>query len=187
MSDGTLDDRYFDWLYKKIGSLRNRNPAKSYWNLARQLHSTPFYWFVHNDDNRCEDGKELRYEFLSETGNEPTDISWLALDCSMLEMLIALARRACFESRGTTGDWFWQFMFNMNLDKYTDAVYNEPAKEDIQDRLERIVQRKYGEDGNGGIFPLRLSRYDQRRVELWYQMSAYLLEGEFVDHGPKRL
>jgi hypothetical protein len=45
-NERTLDDLYFDWLYKKIGVLQNRNPNKSYWKLARYLYRTPFFWVV---------------------------------------------------------------------------------------------------------------------------------------------
>ena len=64
--DRTLDARYLDWLYKNIGPLQNRNPARSYWQLAVALYQKEFTWFVSNDDNRMEDGKELREEFLAD-------------------------------------------------------------------------------------------------------------------------
>ena len=35
--DRTLDARYLDWLYKNIGPVQNRNPARSYWMLAVAL------------------------------------------------------------------------------------------------------------------------------------------------------
>ena len=184
MSKDTLDDRYFEWLYGHIAAIRNRNPARSYWHLARLLYTTAFLWNVHNDDNRAEDGKELRYEFAEERNIDIQDPAWMDMDCSMLEMLIALSRRAAFESPGEPGDWFWKFVQNMELDKYTDAVWNLGIEREVEDRLERVIFRKYGADGMGGIFPLRYPRGDQRMIELWYQLSAYLLEGDYVDHGP---
>lgn len=184
--DGTLDDLYLEWLYSKLGSVRNRNPARSYWALVKQLYSTPFIYFVPNDDNRAIDGMELRQTFASEVGIHIDDHSWLELPCSMLEMLLALAGRASFESQGTPDWWFWKLVNNIELRKYTDAVYNESVTEWVDEILSTVNERTYGEDGNGGLFPLRHAQLNQRNVELWYQMSAYLLEGRFDVEMPEK-
>lgn len=184
MSEGTLDDRYFEWLYKEVGAVRNRNPRRSYWRLTRQLYTIPFLWNIANDDNRLEDGIELRDEFLGGIGELERIDNWMSLPCSVLEMLIALARRASFESYGTTGDWFWHFLQNLNCKGYTDAVYSTAIEREVSRVIDRMINREYGFDGAGGLFPLREPRQDQRRVELWYQLSAYILEGDYIDHGP---
>ncbi len=49
---------------------------------------------------------------------------------------------------------------------------------EIDDILERLIWRQYQEDGQGGFFPLAWPEQDQREVELWYQMNAYLAENE---------
>lgn len=182
---GTLDDRYFEWLYHKIGAVRNRNPSRSHWRLAKQLYTTPFEWTVPNDDNRMEDGCDLRYEFLDEEDIHDADPAWMGLQCSMLEMLIGLAERASFESYGAPGDWFWKLLQNVDLKGYTDAVYSTAIEREVGRTLERINHRKYNADGTGGLFPLSNPNEDQRQVELWYQLSAYLLEGGYLDHGPQ--
>jgi hypothetical protein len=56
-------------------------------------------------------------------------INWLQLDCSVLEMLIALANRASFASVVETGDWFYKFLDNLKLRGFTDAVYNRTPKQ----------------------------------------------------------
>jgi hypothetical protein len=185
VSKEPLDARYFVWLYGLIGSTRITDPSQTYWELARRFYQTPFYWFIHNDDNRAEDGKELRFEFLSAYQIIEHDNSWIDKECSIFEVLIALSRRVAFESYGEPHEWFWLFVKNLGLDKYTDAVWNRQFELETNDVLKRFVQRKYGRDGTGGLFPLRTSTHDQRRIELWYQMSAYLLEGDYVDHGPR--
>jgi hypothetical protein len=40
--------------------------------------------------------------------------------------------------------------------------------------MERCVWRTYEPNGVGGFFPLENPNEDQREVELWYQMSAYV-------------
>jgi hypothetical protein len=181
MTEGTLDDQYIEWLYKKaMGALQVKNPSRTYWQLARLLYSIPFDWFVHNDDNRAEDGKSLRYAFVNDEGIEDIEINWYQMeDCSMLEMLVALAERAAFETDGEAGDWFWIFMENLGLKQYNDRSFDEDAVIAVNQACERVIQRKYQRNGAGGLFPLRYAQRDQRREELWYQLSAYVLEGRY--------
>lgn len=183
---GTIDDRYFEWLYSLVGSLRNRNPARTYWQLARTLYTTEFTWFVPNDDNRIADGKALRDEFMDVTGEDDLDrYDWYSMGCSFLEMFIALARRASFESAGTSGDWFWQIIKNLELIDYTDDIFEVSIFEAVKEALDRVNQRTYEVNGNGGLFPLRTPEHDQRFVELRYQMAAYMLEDERYIYGPR--
>lgn len=176
MASGTIDDRYFEWLYSQIGAVRNRNPARTYWNLCKQLYSKEFVWLIANDDNRLEDGLELRDHYLNEQVPDEVDPEWVELGCSMLEMLIALSRRAAFESEKSPAEWFGIFMDNLDLTQYNDAGYDADAREEIDTILDCVIYRSYSYNGKGGLFPLREPQRDQREVELWYQMAAYLLE-----------
>ena len=184
---GTLDDAYFEWLYSQVGPLKNRNPERNFWHLCRKLHSTEFIWFVPNDDNRVEDGKELRNAFLVSTRRQLDDPHGLFMDlgCSMLEMLVALSKMAAFESGRSHVEWFWRLMHNLELDSYSDKVYGrtvaDGVDEGVEEVLDRLNQRTYSYDGRGGLFPLHHARQDQREIELWYQMSSYLLEGHYVE------
>lgn len=171
-----LDDRYFEWLYSQVGAVRNRNPAQSYWTLARQMFTKEYLWFVPNDDNRVNDGKALRWDFIDEQEIDQVDTAWVDLDCSMLEMLVALARRASFESEKAPDEWFWIFITNLGFAELHDAHFLDEHIPFVDDILERINRRTYASDGQGGLFPLRDPSRDQRKVELWYQMSAYLIE-----------
>ena len=171
-----LDDAYLTWLYSQIGSVKLRTRARSYWRLARKLYTTEFQWFVPNDDNRVEDGRELRFEFLGETGTEADD-NWLDLGCSFLEMLIGLSRRLSFMTEGESRDWFWHFIDTLGLRGFNDSYQSQwDEEEDVQPILNRVIYRTYDPDGSGGLFPLQSPDADQRKVELWYQMCAYILE-----------
>lgn len=189
-NDAPLDDAYFEWLYGQIGPLKNRNPERNFWHLCRKLYSTEFIWFVPNDDNRVEDGKELRLEFLASTRYQLEDPYhlWRDLGCSMFEMLIALSKLAAFESGRGHVEWFWRFMHNLELDGYSDKVYDRSIRNGIDEGVEQVLhrlnERTYSRDGQGGLFPLRRARQDQRNVELWYQMSSYLHEGHYVETRP---
>lgn len=178
-----LDERYFTWLYGMIGTVSTKNPASNHWKLARQLYSTEFEFFIPNDDNRAEDGRQLRDEFLDlspfEEWEEAED--WLLLPCSFLEMLIALARKVAFETyacdgEDETGEWFWKILDNLKLSQWTDRKYNFKVGVSVALALEAVNRRTYNYNGVGGLFPLRLAREDQREVEIWYQLAAYLDE-----------
>jgi len=173
-----LEEQYFQWLYRKVASVRLTNPARTYWSLLRQLHSKEFVWSVHNDDNRLMDGLALRDIFLQASGEE-NERNWYGLGCSMLEMLIALSVRLEFDAleEKKSDEWFWLLMENIELNEYTDLYFkNHFTVQLVNETLDRVIYRTYEPDGRGGLFPLRDPHGDQRRVEVWYQMSSYLLE-----------
>lgn len=171
-----LDEQYFTWLYSQVGSVRLRNRNRTHWSLLRQLYNKEFVWIIPNDDNRVEDGRDLRIEFLEQAGYDRTDTAWLDLSCSMLEMLIGLSRRLAFEDDGEPRNWFWHLIEVIDLEQFNDNHYDENAEDIIDECLERIIWRRYLPNGKGGLFPLRNPDEDQREVELWYQAAAYLLE-----------
>lgn len=169
------DDAYLRWLYRQVASVHLENPSRTYWSLLRQLYTTEFVWFVPNDDNRVEDGKQLRYEFINDENIDYVNPEWLHMGCSMLEMLIALSRRLAFEAEGRPRAWFWKLMRNVGLDHLNDSVY--PFPEDyVEQVLSTIIWRTYQPNGHGGLFPLKNAQQDQTKIEIWYQLSAYLLQ-----------
>lgn len=170
-----LDEGYFNWLYSLVAPTRNINPARTYYLLLEQMFKKEFRWSVPNDDNRVEDGKELRAEFLDNYG---VDSSWMNEGCSVLEMLIALARRATFEGDGEIDEWFWLMVENLGLRQFTDEGYSDWVAEKVDVALDIFIDREYDHDGEGGLFPLHISNVDQREVEIWYQMSCYILEAD---------
>lgn len=172
-----VDDRYFEWLYSHFAAVRNRNPARSYWKLAKLLYTTEFVWTVANDDNRVEDGLLLRQDFMSEQGSDGVTDDWLALGCSMLEMLVALAKRAAYQSDEPEIEWVGRFLTNLDI-RYPDSKFTPAVEDRTRGIIERFIYRAYEEDGQGGLFPLRYPSLDQTKVELWYQLNAYILENE---------
>lgn len=170
-----LDELYLEWLYSQVASLRSRTPHRKYWGLLRQLYTTEFVWFVPNDDNRVEDGRDLRDEFLIDEGIADVDLEWMDLGCSMLEMMLGLARRLSFEAEGEPRVWFWRLIENLGLSGDNDVHHNEKK---VKAALKKVIYRTYDADGRGGLFPLKHAEQDQRDVEIWYQLCAYLLEAE---------
>lgn len=174
MRDGLLDESYLTWLYAQVGSVKTKKSSRTYWTLLEQLHRKEFVWFVPNDDNRVEDGRDLRREFVLAEQLENVDQNWMTLGCSMLEMLVALSRRLSFQANGEASVWFWHLIDVLGLHSFNDRMkYSYKTVDDI---LETVIWRTYNPDGRGGLFPLRSAERDQRKVEIWYQMSAFLIE-----------
>jgi hypothetical protein len=170
-----LDEEYLTWLYSQVGDVKERNRSLTYWTLFRQMHSIEFVWMVPNDDNRVQDGRGLRDEWVTECKISVEPSSLRTRGCSFLEMLIGLSRRVAFEADGHVGTWFWHLIHNLGLLGCTDrSRYNQ---QEVDDRIKTVIFRTYDRNGRGGLFPMRHARKDQREVEIWYQMNAYLLAG----------
>lgn len=161
---------YFDWLCDKIHLI---DVTGNYNQLVRALFNTKYKAIIPNDINRYDDGIALRESFIVDAIDGP---------CSMLEMLVALAGRIdrmladeCCEDQSYR--WFWEMIRNLGLDLYTDEGYMAyGGLYSIDTILLRVIERTYAKDGSGGLFPLKRPDNDQRKLEIWYQMNAYLLE-----------
>lgn len=169
-----LEELYLTWLYRQVGY--NGSPSRTHWSLFKKLHDTEFFWNVPNDDNRVEDGIQLRYEFMDDEDLIYVDPEWLELGCSVLELLIGLSRRLSFEAEGEPRVWFWEMLENLGIAGLTDRRYTPHAEREVEKVLDRLIWRRYDNKGRGGLFPLSHPHGDQRKVELWVQMNDYILE-----------
>jgi hypothetical protein len=175
--DAPLDEKYLTWLYARIGSVKETRPSKTYWSIFRQLYEKEFIWLIPNDDNRVEDGRDMRLEFLDETNlYSEVDPVWMEMPCSFLELIFGLARRLAFEADRTQRYWFWDLMQNLQLDRFTDREYNDDVAKTVDEAVDDVIWRTYSPNGRGGLFPLSDPPADQRDVEIWYQLEAYILE-----------
>ncbi|MDF2800253.1 MAG: hypothetical protein K0S61_156 [Anaerocolumna sp.] len=185
MSDGIVDlqflsnidagVKYSSWLHSQV------DENEEFTHLILYLHFKKFLWSVPNDDNRTFDGKTLRIKFCDEC-KVYYDQEQYEETCSMLELIIGLAYR-CRNMMADTGNdnpmkyWFWKFLSNVGLDKFSDKAWVDSKTEyKVDSILNKIIDRTYEKDGKGGLFPLKNAKKDQRKVELWYQMNAYLVE-----------
>lgn len=182
-----IKQNYFRWLYELV-SVDAHRLNNNHRELLKILHKTSFYCRLPNDDNRVEDGKKLRETFAEISETDTDDIlDCLVGPCSMLEMIIGVAVRMdfqLFDSRKgeRTAKWFWELIRNLDLKDYTDQHLSyEANRSQVENILERLLERDYGRNGQGGLFPLRMTHgRDQRNVEIWYQMMAYIDEN-FVE------
>jgi hypothetical protein len=169
-----LDNLYFNWLCAKVLWLEVPTPSLKFDKLFRVLHNTEYVWLIPGDDDRAEDGVELRQEFLL-SAELDSNAAWEHLPCSVFEMLIGFAKRAEFATDVAFLEWFWEFIRNLGLAGFNDASY-EDAWTKVDEILYIFVWRQYDYYGNGGLFPLKQSVHDQREVDVWYQFSDYLTD-----------
>jgi hypothetical protein len=164
-----MKNKYFDYLCSIVGKEREES------RLLHLLHEIEFYSLVPNDDNRGVDGMHVRDQFLDREG--PQGLSLIPkVQCTVLEMLIGLSYRLVFETEQsiyekTASEWFWVLIDNLGLSQFETL-----SNEHILVIVHIFLERQYDYFGSGGLFPLRNPKKDQRKVEIWYQMSAYILE-----------
>lgn len=161
-----IDESYFVWL---IGQTVYDGTTPLTDAVYRVLYKTPFVYSVANDYNRAWEGTSLRYEYLDRFSYIRTIrlSAWLELECSILEMLVALSLRAAYQSGHEPSWWFSIFTTNLGITKSPSRTVKT---------LKVFNSRQYDSDGYGGLFPLNNPDSDQREMELWYQMGAYILE-----------
>lgn len=179
MNRHEINNLYFQWLYDWVCKDRFHQDI-SYKKLLMHLHSTEFTYAIQRDQNRAEDGINMRYRFAKTAGlNEPVSFIMDCLDgpCSVFEMMLALANRCeedymddpAFGDR--TVQWFWGMIANLNLGSMIDTRYDKRYVDDV---LYNFLHRKYDRDGRGGLFRVRNCPEDMRKIEIWYQMCYYL-------------
>ena len=166
---------YFLYLTEKISNGKERQRML----LLSYLFDTKFIWSykIPTDANRAKDGQLLRDRYANETGDyilyndkiEP---------CNVLEMLVALSIRIEEDIMAEPGDenpsrWFWEMIKNLDLNHMTDKSFSEKKAGSI---LFSWMNRLYDSEGNGGLFPLKKAKKDQRLMSIWDQMNLYLNE-----------
>lgn len=174
----SLNDSYFRWLVKIIG-FKDINSCK-YISMLSYMYSTDFKLtdpIVGHDDNRLNDGFDLRADYsngftvedIPDSFGEPVNI---------LEVLVAFARRIdddiMYDGNLHASKWFFLMIENLGMIDFTDdrlgIDWNIDDEEQI---LDRMMSRQYDRNGFGGLFPIKNSKYDQREIELWYQMQEW--------------
>lgn len=168
MSDIEVYDDYHEWLCDLVR-------YSEFDELFRVLDSTKFIYTLDLDSNRASDGMMLRTEYTSESGYYVKGKG----PCSVLEMLIGLARRMDYmigdsqENEDRTCECFWEMIDNLGLGEYKDDRFDEGKVREI---LDVWMRRQFCTDGKGSIFPLVYPAKDQRNLQIWYQMSEYIFE-----------
>ena len=177
MTREDLSSRYFEWLCGIVFDGRYLE-EDSYSKLLLLLHSIDFEVVIGMDQNRAEDGIDLRYRFGDESGYiQPMIASLLDIvPCSVLEMMVALS----FQCENIMDDpekgnrlskWFWTMIENLGLESMDDNNFDEKFAKYV---IFRFLSRDYSNNGKGGLFVIDNCKYDLNEVEIWQQMCWYL-------------
>ena len=173
--DERIQDEYFEWLCDLVDIGRFAKHV-SYRKLLARLHCVEFKWFIPYDDNRADDGVQLRRRYalmkddlvITQSLNGP---------CTVLEMMVALAMR-CEETimddaelGNRTGQWFWGMVHSLGLSSMQDYKFDRDYVDEV---IGRFLNREYEPDGRGGLFTVKHCPHDLRTVEIWSQLSWYL-------------
>lgn len=170
-----ISRNYFKWLTKLVADKESGTHTK----LLQQLYETPFRYSIDRDGNREADGINLRYRFGIRHRIQQSQIA-SRLDskpCSVLEVMIALAVRleedimANDDFGNRTSTWFWSMIRNCGLITMVDHNYRS---RDVDDIIQRVLDRDYEYDGFGGFFCIPDIATDMRTVEIWKQALWYL-------------
>ena len=66
-------------------------------------------------------------------------------------------------------------MENLGLKEFNDGNANP---NEIARIIDRLIWRTYETNGEGSLFPLRMSAADQKHIEIWHQFCEYLMDQE---------
>ena len=174
-----IERDYFDWLYNIIDDTDYK-----YEHLINHIYDKVFdeesAVLIDKDVNRLEDALRLREDFIVEQlAREDEDFkeAFKLRPISLLEILISLSyRMEDVMEIDRFPIWFWEMLSNLGLEEFDNDNFNRFTIRKINKIINKFLNRNYEYDGNGGLFPLNNPPRDQRDEEIWYQMSAYLIE-----------
>lgn len=170
------NNNYFRWLYEYV----NPEERDTYFNLLWILFDIPFYYDIPMDENREGEILEMRGNYSDRNPDYSGDIP---NDCSVLELMIILANHMEFQDlrthqTGEVGPYFWEMIDNLGLHQYNDDYIESvpDAEEQVRICINDMLQHNYSRTGQGSLFPVTASRKNRTRMQLWDQMSSYLLK-----------
>lgn len=167
--------RHYDGYFGYLCSVINIPPEYTY--VMYFIYNKTFYSSLKLDENRIHDAFRLRNYYCEDNkieGLEKEEV--FSFDPNCLEILISLAKRLeddiLYNNKegDRTKEWFWMFIKNLGLDNI-----EVPEKEDISNKLDKWLERKYDKNGkNGNIIVLNgLCRIDLRKLEIWDQFQVF--------------
>ena len=176
---------YFDWLIHAIWD-ENGWKVKTHRKLLKKMNNFLFMIKIPNDVYRVNDGIDIRWRFAWESGHLGDNLICSSFgddECSVLEMMIALAFRANESMANQNGEptvqhIFWDMVKNLGLLGETDNMYDE---ENVSYMLKRFNERLYQQNGKGGLFYFPYNDTDDmRKIEIWDQLCWYV--NEYYSH-----
>ena len=178
-------NQYIEWI--SIGKLRMDYQEFSKYNaMIWALVDIPFSYIHPMDENRYNDGMNMRIEFENLTSWDISQEAGYRDQCTVYEMMAALAYR-CEHQLMRDGSgidrtkfWFFEMCKNLDILKWDFDHLNYDYKKDIDTKIGVWLRREYEFDGRGGAFPIKNATENQKNVQIWEQMNQFLME-KWVD------
>lgn len=182
---------YFTWLCQESGI---DGP------LARLFYETDFRWVdgVADDENRAKEAKDLREQYaiflIAGSAAEAVvdEAQWRDIDilkksilgpACVFEVLVCLARNMNdlmnIDPEPKVKEYFGRLMMNVGFDFYDEEDWDDNSQKVEKywtDLLNRVLDRAYLPDGEGGLFPVEDAEADLRELSLWDQMNLWTNE-----------
>lgn len=169
MTPHQINSEYFDWL---VSQIRIAGQVKRTYNgLFDFLHHREFECVHPRDENRVQDARDLRDHFSGGRKTRTPDLEFV----SVLEVIIAVSRKAAFVAGGPPKDWAWILIDNLGLVQFHDPLTHHYVSA-VESIVQNLLARTYRPDGYGGFFPLNYPKEDQRQIEIWHQLNEYVNE-----------
>lgn len=173
------EEKYLDWICKRVGGDSCERPYNTYNKIFKILYLIEFTSDIPSDNDRIQDGLNLRYMYLFETHDNYMVTIKRPKPCSVLEMMAYLAIRIEEQilSNPMYGDrtcqWFREMLWTLGIGGQTDEVFNE---EYVVDRINRFINHEYEPSGMGGLFLVRHTDVDMRELDIWSQAMNHINE-----------
>ena len=157
-----MRNEYYQWLISQVCD--KRYDSRYYSKLLFDLDNIEYTWSMELDENRAKDAMFMRRDY-GYTREGPV---------SVLEMMVALVLRMNVDGyidEETINPMFWNMIKSLGL--YFNDDYNYDS--DLTDEcIERMLNREYRSNGDGGLFIIDNPRQDMRDVQIWQQGMWYI-------------
>ena len=174
---------YVTWLIGPSNlRLANSIDPNSITNLIVLLSNVQFDCTLHSDSPRVEDAFTLRDEYVEQAGSLESSDRRLYGPASVLEVLVVMAIRFDMEVYGDPGEpkpdvLFLGWLNNLGI-VVPDAEWSVENSNNILSKLSKWMQRSYGDDGKGSIFPLKSVTFGFSESDMWRQMHIFYYENQ---------
>ena len=143
--------------------------------LFAQLMVIPFTYSVKLDANLFPCVRNFRAKMGRDYDGNTGEPTVLEILCTLaVECEDKIMHNDEFGNR--TAQWFWIMLYNIGINIYDDACYNDRIAEKIEEKVDIFVNRMYDYYGDGGAFIVNRPYYDMREAPLWEQLNWYLTE-----------
>lgn len=179
-----IEREYFNYVCHFVSRKDCKVGGVSYKSLLSYLYTCEFIPVNEYDENCANNGLSLRTYYLSDKGEKLYSRSesahFMTLEklkpCSMLEMMVSLARNMddiMYESQigDRVSQWFWSMIRTLGLGGMYDENYDEAL---VCEAVARFNERKYSADGQGGLFYVKSVNKDMRDLDVWAQACWYM-------------